>query len=111
LIGQIGTGKSTAKFLEGVGNNPDIKDMVFVTTGKPKPAALAALHWPDMSIPTYLLTKLIPDQLDERLAAFKKDGDLDRWVSGTHNLSLFFFFRLLIRVSQLLETLYKPIKN
>ena len=55
MIGQIGTGKSTAKFLEGVGNNQDIKDMVYVTTGKPRPAALAAVHGPDMSIPTYLL--------------------------------------------------------
>ena len=54
MVGQIGTGKAAATFLEGVGNNQDIKDMVYVTTGKPQPA-LAALHGPDMSIPTYLL--------------------------------------------------------
>jgi hypothetical protein len=54
MIGQIGTGKAAATFLKGVGNNKDIEDMVFVTSGTPQPA-LAALHGLEMSIPTYLL--------------------------------------------------------
>lgn len=108
MIGQIGTAKAATTFLEGVGNNKEIEDMVFVTSGKPQPA-LAALHGPDMSN-TYLLTKLIPDQLDERLSAFKqKEGDLDRWVSWTRDFS---FLCLRIRLSsQLMETLFMPIKN
>jgi hypothetical protein len=47
-------GKAAAKFLEGVGNNPNIQDMVYMTSGKPQPAP-AALHGPDISILTYLL--------------------------------------------------------
>ena len=54
MIGQIGTEMSAAMFLQGVGNNKDIEDMVYVTSGKPQPA-LAALHGPDMSILTYIL--------------------------------------------------------
>ncbi|KAJ7697272.1 hypothetical protein B0H14DRAFT_3039294 [Mycena olivaceomarginata] len=56
MIGQIGTGKTAAAFLEGVGKNKDIADMVFVTS----------------------------DQLDERVSAFKaNEGDLDRWLIET----------------------------
>ncbi|KAJ7800238.1 hypothetical protein B0H14DRAFT_2900454 [Mycena olivaceomarginata] len=56
MIGQIGTGKAAAAFLEGVGKNRDIADMVFVTS----------------------------DQLDERVSAFKaNEGDLDRWLIET----------------------------
>ena len=33
MIGQIGTAKSAARFLEGVRKEKDIADMVFVTTG------------------------------------------------------------------------------
>jgi len=56
LIGQIGTGKATAKFLQGIGNNQDIKTMVHVTT----------------------------DQLDDVFAKYKQqEGDLDRWLLET----------------------------
>ncbi|KAF7361170.1 putative ankyrin repeat protein [Mycena sanguinolenta] len=56
MIGQIGTAKSAAAFLEGVGKNQDIADMVFVTS----------------------------EQLDERLSAFKaNESDLDRWLIET----------------------------
>ncbi|KAJ6452278.1 hypothetical protein C8R45DRAFT_85992 [Mycena sanguinolenta] len=56
MIGQIGTAKSAAAFLEGVGKNQDVADMVFVTS----------------------------DQLDERLSSFKaNEGDLDRWLIET----------------------------
>ncbi|KAF8217843.1 hypothetical protein K438DRAFT_1656791 [Mycena galopus ATCC 62051] len=56
MIGQIGTAKSAAAFLEGVGKNQDIADMVFVTS----------------------------DQLDEKLSTFKEnEGDLDRWLIET----------------------------
>ncbi|KAF7361177.1 putative ankyrin repeat protein [Mycena sanguinolenta] len=56
MIGQIGTAKSATAFLERVGKNQDIADMVFVTS----------------------------DQLDERLSAFKtNEGDLDRWLIET----------------------------
>ncbi|KAJ7476924.1 hypothetical protein B0H11DRAFT_1304612 [Mycena galericulata] len=56
MIGQIGTAKSAAAFLQGVGKNKDIADMVFVTS----------------------------DQLDERLSEFKgNEGDLDRWLMET----------------------------
>ncbi|KAJ3560792.1 hypothetical protein NP233_g10602 [Leucocoprinus birnbaumii] len=56
MIGQIGTSKSAAEFLQDVGNNKDIESMVYVTT----------------------------DQLDERLSKFKeKEGDLDRWLIET----------------------------
>jgi hypothetical protein len=54
MVGQIGTGKAATTFLEGIGNNQDIKDMVYVTSGKPQ-FTLATLHGPDMSIPSYLL--------------------------------------------------------
>jgi hypothetical protein len=47
-------GKAAARFLQEVGNNKDIEDMVYVSSGKPQPA-LATLHEPGMSIPTYLL--------------------------------------------------------
>ncbi|KAJ7031716.1 hypothetical protein C8F04DRAFT_1397042 [Mycena alexandri] len=56
MIGQIGAVKSAAAFLEGVGKNQDIADMVFVTS----------------------------DQLDKRVSAFKENkGDLDRWLIET----------------------------
>ncbi|KAK7033426.1 putative ankyrin repeat protein [Favolaschia claudopus] len=56
MIGQIGTAKSAAAFLKGVGENPAISDMVYVTS----------------------------DQLDERLSQFKeKEGDIDRWLIET----------------------------
>lgn len=43
MIGQIGTAKAATVFLKGLGEDKDIADMVFVTTGKPQPAC-AALH-------------------------------------------------------------------
>ncbi|KAJ6452282.1 ankyrin repeat-containing domain protein [Mycena sanguinolenta] len=56
MIGQIGTAKSAATFLQGVGKNQDIADMVFVTS----------------------------DQLDEKLSTFKQnEGELDRWLIET----------------------------
>ncbi|KAJ7055870.1 hypothetical protein C8F01DRAFT_1157959 [Mycena amicta] len=56
MVGQIGTAKSAATFLEGVRKNPDIADMVFVTA----------------------------DQLDEKMSAFEaNEGDLDRWLIET----------------------------
>jgi hypothetical protein len=54
LVGQIGTGKAAARFLQDVGNNKDIEKVVHVSSGKPQ-SPFAALHGPDMSIPTYLL--------------------------------------------------------
>ncbi|VDC07596.1 unnamed protein product [Peniophora sp. CBMAI 1063] len=56
MIGQIGTSEKAAKFLEGVGKDTNIADMVFVTT----------------------------DQLDEKLSSFKEnEGNLDRWLIET----------------------------
>ncbi|KAJ6452284.1 ankyrin repeat-containing domain protein [Mycena sanguinolenta] len=56
MIGQIGTAKSAAAFIERVGKNQDIADMVFVTS----------------------------DQLDEKLSTFKQnEGELDRWLIET----------------------------
>jgi hypothetical protein len=37
IIGHIGAGKALATFLQGIGNNKDVKDMVFVTSGKSQP--------------------------------------------------------------------------
>ncbi|KAH7102980.1 hypothetical protein BKA62DRAFT_698225 [Auriculariales sp. MPI-PUGE-AT-0066] len=56
MIGQVGTAKSAAKFLESVGNNKEIADVVFVTS----------------------------DQLDAKFATFKaNEADLDRWLIET----------------------------
>jgi ribose 5-phosphate isomerase len=53
MIGQIGTGKAAAAFLEGMGKNKDIADMVFVTSGKPQPALAALRGQPCRYLPTY----------------------------------------------------------
>ncbi|KAF7331102.1 putative ankyrin repeat protein [Mycena venus] len=56
MIGQIGVAKTAAAFLEDVGKNKDIADMVFVTS----------------------------DQLDKKVSAYKEnEGDLDRWLMET----------------------------
>ncbi|KAF5319518.1 hypothetical protein D9619_008712 [Psilocybe cf. subviscida] len=56
LIGQIGSGKSVAKFLDGVGKIPSIEKAVHVTS----------------------------DQLDAKFSDYKaKEADLDRWLLET----------------------------
>jgi len=56
LVGQIGTAKSSAKFLESIRNNTEIAEVVYCTS----------------------------DQLDAKLAQFHdNEGDLDRWLIET----------------------------
>ncbi|KAI1393340.1 uncharacterized protein F4822DRAFT_9121 [Hypoxylon trugodes] len=58
MVGQIGTGKQAAKFLDAIRNKADISSVVYCTT----------------------------DQLDAKFAEFREnERSLDRWVSVTFN--------------------------
>ncbi|KAK7016334.1 putative ankyrin repeat protein [Favolaschia claudopus] len=66
MIGQIGTAKSAAAFLKGVGENPAISDMVYVTSGSNPGLNTKQINW----------MKDCPSSRRTR-------GDIDRWLMET----------------------------
>lgn len=76
MIGQVGSANAATKFLQDIGKESRIENVVFVASGK----LVVTTHTYLIALPTHLL-KTVTEKLDVTSSRLESDWKMDEWVS------------------------------